>query len=797
MIGTTLNGRFRLDRELGRGGMGAVFRAIDSVLERPVAIKILKDVTGADISRRIRLEAQILARLLHENVVRLYDFSADGDTYYFIMEEVDGPSFARRWKKIAMADRLEVVAQTAEALDYAHHQGVIHRDVKPANILLTANDRAKLSDFGLSMRVDSDEDTGIVRGTPQYMSPEQAKGRKIDHRTDLYSLGVILYECATGKPPFLGPVMGVMSQHINVIPDPPRVRNPEISEEFEALILALLCKDPADRPESGVEVSARLRSLIEGGKVARAGESVSSSDEPTSRLTPGLSGRAERMIPASMAGEAVARSLGGPATMPTYAVVPRVVGTAKARVLIDAVVAEPISLEPHERYLHGHYLAYLLGGSRRRGFLLRRPLDPINADRARLLLAMTALTLEDGAGVDIAEAAAVLDDEADVRPLLSPVVMAKYLKARSSPSRRKRFRGLRQKLQQASERAARHLTDDQGVLNPGLMPQNLNDLHRLAPTRTEVDDELVERWNQVAEVWRTRPDFRQSVLRYATKSAWKDPASGSLWPEVVYPLIERARRQRQLRSNTEAVWDAVCGGLLHVGDAGVKMDRAIRVQVPPRVVRELDLSLYKIVDDAAIEHAKAEPEPPEEDGLRIGEDVAAEGLGVLDDETPTRGFVRFAHPDPIRQTLGDLRELWVEATRAMRAGASSTANLGAIPLGPYRLIVVPSVRSRSAGQLAIQGMSNKQVEILVPPLGGGGPLSKLLIAVWIHADHSLAITHFDNLNAQKYIVWDASAAKQTNFDDPAAFNSHLLAIGLEVPDQLDRSLTKSYQPRVV
>ena len=804
MIGTTLNGRFRLDKELGRGGMGAVFRAHDIILERSVAIKVLKDLSGEEVGRKIRLEAQILARLVHEHVVRLYDFSADGETYYFIMEEVDGTSFARRVKKIPLIERVRIVVETAEALDYAHRQGVIHRDVKPANILLTAADGAKLSDFGLSLLSDASQDSGIVRGTPHYMSPEQAKGRKIDHRTDLYALGVILYECATGLQPFTGPVMTVMAQHINAEVTPPRERSPELSVELEALILNLMAKEPGDRPSSGGEVASRLQSLMEAGKVsggsATPSPSSSSSERSASAVQTGgasvvASGPASMGGP-SQTGPSVVGSLRSiAATTQPAAAPPRSAEAVAAVGLVDAVTADPIELGPDERYLYGHYLGYLLGGSRRRGILLRRPLDPLNADRARLLLAMTALALPDGDGIDIDRAAALLDGKHDVRPMLSPVVLAKYLLARSTPAKRRRFRQLRQQLQQTSEHAARHMSDDQGVLNPGLMPQVIDDLRRLAPVRTEVDDQLVERWNEVSEVWRTKPEFRNSVLRYATLSAWKDAASVTLWPEVVYPLIERARRQRNLRSGTEAVWDAVCGSLLHIGDAGVKMDRAIRLSVPYQVMKELDVSIDKIIDDPIIEMERApDPAPPDAEGLGLRGHISAASFHDLEVDQPTRNFVRLINPDPIQKTVGDLREMWKESTAALRS-AGQTLSLAHIPLGIYRLVVVPSVRSRSAGQLAIQGMVNKQVEMLVPPFSSGGFPSKVLLAVWMYTNNSLAITYCDNLNNQKYIIWDASIAQQTNCDDASTFNSHLYGMGLEVPDAADRALTKVLQPR--
>ncbi len=263
MIGTTLNQRFTLDKELGRGGMGAVYRATDLVLGRPVAIKVLKDRGGEEVGRKIRLEAQILARLVHEHIVRIYDFGEADGLYYFVMEEVDGSSFFRKSRSLDLPGRLRVLAQVADALDYAHHQGVIHRDVKPANVLLTRSDSARLSDFGLSVLMEANtDDPGVIRGTPSYMSPEQAQGRRLDHRTDLYSLGVMLYECAVGSPPFAGPSFAVIASHAGATPDPPRSRNPEVSPDLEALILRLLAKSPDARPSSGAAVAEMIRDLL-------------------------------------------------------------------------------------------------------------------------------------------------------------------------------------------------------------------------------------------------------------------------------------------------------------------------------------------------------------------------------------------------------------------------------------------------------------------------------------------------------------------------------------------------------
>jgi eukaryotic-like serine/threonine-protein kinase len=189
-IGATLNERFTLDEELGRGGMGTVYRATDRLLGRNVAIKFLNNSCAEEETEQIRLEAQILARLLHDRIVRLYDFGESEGTYFLVMEEVNGPSFANRWPDLSLGDRLRICGQVAEALQYAHIQGVIHRDVKPGNVLLTPGDEAKLSDFGLSLFTGGPGDgNGTIRGTPHYMSPEQAQGTPLDHRTDLYSVG--------------------------------------------------------------------------------------------------------------------------------------------------------------------------------------------------------------------------------------------------------------------------------------------------------------------------------------------------------------------------------------------------------------------------------------------------------------------------------------------------------------------------------------------------------------------------------------------------------------------------------
>jgi hypothetical protein len=794
VIGTTLNQRFTLDKELGRGGMGAVYRATDLVLGRPVAIKVLKEHTGDEVGGRIRLEAQILARLVHEHIVRIYDFGEAEGLYYFVMEEVDGSSFFRRAKVLDLAAKLRILAQVADALDYAHHQGVIHRDVKPANVLLTKSDSARLSDFGLSVLMEADsQDSGILRGTPTYMSPEQAKGKRLDHRTDLYSLGVMLYECATGSTPFSGPPYAVIASHANAAPDPPRSRNPEVPAAVEGLILRLMAKSPDARPTSGAAVAELIRDLLTT-RPALGVAAVPRGERPPAASVPRVEGEstAATMIvdPSDSLG---ATPAGVAAATPPSGSVPEVQKALAERMIAD-VVADPVTLTPDERYLAGHYLAYLLGGSRRRGFLRRRPLDPLNADRARLLLALTWLTIRGSTDEAFASAAELLESRPDVRPKLSPVVVAKYLAARDTPPKRKALRAVRRKLQESSTYAREHLTDEKGVLNPGLMPQVLDDLRKIAPGRTEVDDQLVERWNRVADVWRDRPDFRQAVLSYATTKAGRDPASALLWPEVVYPLIERALWQRRLRSGPEVVWDQVLKAL-HVPEPGNQFDRAVQTVVPRRVVEEIDADVADFLADEPDVDAFADAAAPADPEERLAAGMAASSLYEMSiDQAPSRGLVRLANPDPVRLTQGELHGMWQEAIAAMRT--PSKAGLKHLPLGPYRLAVIPSIRGRSAGQVAIQGMrGNKQIEMLTPSLRVAGTASKPIVAAWVYTDDSLAIAYVDFQNVVRYITWHAPTGHQDTFDDPADLNHALFSRGLEVPDSLDVALTKRFRPR--
>ncbi|QEH38674.1 Serine/threonine-protein kinase PrkC [Aquisphaera giovannonii] len=814
-IGTTLKQRYLLEKELGRGGMGAVYSATDQVLARKVAIKLLKEQGGDEVGKRLRVEARIAARLLHDNVVRIYDFDEDDGISYLIMEEVDGTSYVKRWRSLTLAERLRILAQVADALDYAHHQGVIHRDIKPGNVLLTATDVPKLSDFGLSLLAEQSDEAGAIRGTPHYMSPEQAKGKRLDFRTDLYSLGVMLYESAVGVVPFLGSATAVMASHVGVPPPRPSERNAAIPATLERLILDLLAKVPADRPPSGAAVAEALRQEVDrfGGQGPQPDEAAAAPPVPAG---PDLAALAR------IEEEAGALEPAGPARPPTPSP-PRAVAPARpapppanaadlvaspmVRSMLRQVLAEPVILQPEERYLMGYYLAHLLIGARRLGILQRRKADRRNADRARLLLAMTYALSCGPTEESVKEAAALLDQQVEVRPALSPVVVAKYLEWRDGAPHRRLFRRTRKALLEASSYARKSMVDAKGVLNPGLMPQSLDDLRKIAPARTVVDDVLVERWNRLAEIWREQPAFRIAALRYASPLAYRDPASQALWPEVVYPVIELARWQRRFRSRAEAVWDALVGKLLHVGDAGFRLDRLLERSVPARVVAQIDDSVNLLArkPPPAVDEDEEDFDAGADEADRLS--VAVSGNPIDIDELAddarsgqSRAFVPLAQPDPLRFLQGQLHELWKEAVNALQSqarpapGRPSPTGHRHIAVGPYRLVVVASIRGRAAGQVAIQGMANKQVEMTTPSFRTTGSAAKPILAIWPYKDNSLVVTHLDFQGATKYILWHAPRAHQLRFDVPEDLLRELQALGMEPPEQLDKALSRWYRP---
>jgi hypothetical protein len=302
MIGTVLSGRYRLEAKLGSGGMSTVYLARDQTLDRPVAAKVMHREMSeqADQLERFRQEARAVAKLTHPNVVSVIDAGEDGGYPYIVFEYVKGETLKQRIARVGALDTQEAIAyaiEVARGLSVAHNRNMVHRDIKPQNVLIDEEGRAKLTDFGISRQLEQDgmTATGRVLGTTDYVAPEQAMGKGADPRSDIYSLGVVLYEMLVGQVPFhADSQVGVAMKHVNEeLPDVQR-RRPEASAAVALVVERATAKDPAERYQSIAEMIEDLETALEV-EAARAGSTTGEATSVLDAVPPPqrkLSGRA-------------------------------------------------------------------------------------------------------------------------------------------------------------------------------------------------------------------------------------------------------------------------------------------------------------------------------------------------------------------------------------------------------------------------------------------------------------------------------------------------------------------------
>ena len=279
-IGKSLSGRYQLEELLGQGGMSAVYKATDPNLKRVVAIKMIHAHLSSDpgFVSRFEEEAAAVAQLRHPNIIQVYDFNHDeeSDAYYMVLEFVPGETVQQHLERLNKSGRklsstkaIEYMVDICDAVGYAHQRGMIHRDIKPANLMLSVTGQAILMDFGIAKIVggQSHTATGAVVGTAMYMSPEQIKGENPDGRSDIYSLGVTLFEMVSGQPPFKADsAMTLMMMHVNdPVPDLKSL-NPDVPNDLIAIINKALAKDPGDRYQTAAQMTAALRNALSQAK---------------------------------------------------------------------------------------------------------------------------------------------------------------------------------------------------------------------------------------------------------------------------------------------------------------------------------------------------------------------------------------------------------------------------------------------------------------------------------------------------------------------------------------------------
>jgi len=309
--GTLIAGRYEIREHIATGGMASVFKTWDHRVERLVAMKVLRSLDKNDLRavERFRREARAAAALAHPNAVTIYDFVEEFGQYFLVMEYIHGPTLKKEIldrRHLQALETLEIAAQVCAVLQVAHTRGFIHRDIKPQNIMLASSGATvtsigsllvKLTDFGI-VRVAEDAgltNSGIVLGTADYLSPEQARGEKLTASSDLYSLGVVMFEMLAGRPPFNGPTaVSIAMQHASTYPPPLHQFNANIPAALEQIVMKALEKEPEDRFLSAAEMQQALRQCAKELQLqARAHQAVPSPQLVSRNFQPGASGQGQ------------------------------------------------------------------------------------------------------------------------------------------------------------------------------------------------------------------------------------------------------------------------------------------------------------------------------------------------------------------------------------------------------------------------------------------------------------------------------------------------------------------------
>ncbi|MGB2899996.1 MAG: serine/threonine-protein kinase [Candidatus Acidiferrum sp.] len=357
----TKAGRYEIVSELGRGAMGVVYKAVDPVIGRTVAVKTIKlNEAGTGLSRpellaRFQTEARAAGLLTHPNIVVVFDAGEEDGLYYITMELVEGKSLQAMLdagQAFPLPRTLRIMEQTCSALQFAHERSVVHRDIKPANLMLTADDSVKITDFGTAkiLQFGTVQQTAHVMGTPSYMSPEQVKGRAVDGRSDIFSLGVMLYEMVTGEKPFPGQnITTVIYKIVNEAPVPPRQIDPSIHPGISAVVMRALEKEPEQRYQSCREMLEDLKSY----------RSIAAGGNPQSTMVMGGSSPAATLI----SGNAGGRGMSGDdaaVNAPAHSLNARAMGPGQTPVVRRTGAIAPVKEPPKKKSLFATILAAIL-----------------------------------------------------------------------------------------------------------------------------------------------------------------------------------------------------------------------------------------------------------------------------------------------------------------------------------------------------------------------------------------------------------------------------------------------------